>query len=292
MYNVKVNLKHHVQVILAETGLLVFALMAIGTAMAVLWHAFLGVPLSYGATVAGARFVEISAPANVPAIRSIMTNGKKENYADKVRGGMTTAGAETLPEKVLIDVPFTVQAPFGDWSQPFADACEEASVVMAYAWAKKIPLDAATAEREILAQVDFENANFGYNRDTAIEETAKILLLHYKYPNVKVVYDISIGDIKRELAAGNIVIVPAAGKLLNNPNFVTSPNYHMLVVRGYDDAKGKFITNEPGTLKGDGYLYSYEVIENAIHDFPGTGEDILRGPKGMIVVSPEQTKRP
>lgn len=265
--------------------------MVMGVATAVFWHAFLGAPLHYGATAAGAKFMEIKisgADAEEPAAKITVADGRRGNYADKMRSGMVTAGAQTLPEKVLIEVPFTTQAPLGDWSEPFADACEEASILMAYSWAKKIPLDAAYAKREILAQVNFENANFGYNRDTAIEETAKILLLHYKYPNVEVVYDISIGDIKRELARGNIVIVPAAGKLLNNPKFITSPNYHMLVVRGYDDARGKFITNEPGTLAGDGYLYGYDTLENAIHDWPGPNEDILRGPKGMIVVSPEQ----
>ena len=37
---------------------------------------------------------------------------------------------ENIPAKILIDVPFTSQAPFGKWDAYHEEACEEASLVM------------------------------------------------------------------------------------------------------------------------------------------------------------------
>src|SRR5258708_6055306 len=42
-----------------------------------------------------------------------------------------------VPNKVLISVPFTSQAPFANWSDPNEESgCEEASMIMAWHWIK------------------------------------------------------------------------------------------------------------------------------------------------------------
>ncbi|HOX41873.1 MAG TPA: C39 family peptidase, partial [bacterium] len=76
----------------------------------------------------------------------------------------------------------------------------------------------------------------------------------------------SIDQIKKELANNRPVIIPAAGKMLKNPNFRNGgPIYHMLVIIGYEG--NEFITNDPGTRKGEGYRYDQNVIFDAVHDW-------------------------
>ena len=56
----------------------------------------------------------------------------------------------------------------------------------------------------------------------------------------------------------------------------------MLVVRGFT-SDGKFITNDPGTYRGEGYQYDFDTVMNAIHDWNG-GEEITQGKKVALIV--------
>jgi len=191
------------------------------------------------------------------------------------------------PEMVLIDAPFSSQAPYGNWGQPWQDACEETSVLMAVAWARGFGLAPAFAAEEIMKQVQFEERVFGYHRDTNLEDTARLIKDFYRYSNFDIRYDgVTAENIKNELASGNLVIVPLAGELLENPYFTSSPYYHMVVVRGYDDISREFIVNEPGTKYGNALRYRYDNLIAAIHNWTGLAATIERGKKAMIVVRP------
>ncbi len=88
---------------------------------------------------------------------------------------------------------------------------------------------------------------------------------------------------KNELAKGYPIIVPMAGRDLGNPYFSgEGPWYHALVIIGYD--KTSFITNDPGTRRGEHYRYKYDVLMNAIHDWTGVKENIRDGRKVALVV--------
>lgn len=43
----------------------------------------------------------------------------------------TAADLANLPEKINLDIPFFSQAPDGDRTLPWKDACEEASITLA-----------------------------------------------------------------------------------------------------------------------------------------------------------------
>ena len=61
-----------------------------------------------------------------------------------------------LPEKVEWMVPFTAQAPLGNWGNvKQGNGCEEASVLMAYAWVKGKDIDPNSAAEEIEKISDF-----------------------------------------------------------------------------------------------------------------------------------------
>jgi len=192
---------------------------------------------------------------------------------------------EGLPAEVLLPVPFSPQSPYALWDERDKESCEEASLVMVhYFWQKK-KLTAEAMRQELDKMIAFEVQYYGDYKDSDAQGIAEIARKYYGYQNVKVEYEISVEDIKKEIAAGNPVIIPAAGRLLSNPYFTPpGPLYHNLVLAGYN-TKG-FIANDPGTRRGEKYFYSYNILHNSIHDFPGSKERIMEGRKAMVVVSP------
>lgn len=180
-------------------------------------------------------------------------------------------------------VPFTSQAPKADWSMPYQEACEEASLLMINAFLKgagAFTPDAADAQ--ILELVEWEKSHFGYYEDTTAEEVAETARERFGYARSRAVKISSIADIKTVIDRGLPVAIPAAGRQLFNPNFSgAGPKYHMLVVKGYTK-DGKIITNDPGTRRGADYVYDADVLWNAIHDW--NGGDVDNGSKIMVVI--------
>jgi len=195
--------------------------------------------------------------------------------------------------KTLLEVPFVVQAPFANWKDAdFQNGCEEASMVMAMSWINgEKSISPAQAKKRILEIIDFENKTFGYSADTDVFDMQKIFKQYFKNENIKASENITLEDIKDEIQNGNIVLVPAFGRALKNPNFTQpGPIAHMLTIIGYDPVTKEFITNDPGTRKGASYRYGEKILFDAIWSYP-SGEDIPPLPetakmkKAMISIS-------
>lgn len=228
-----------------------------------------------------AFFTERAAKQRLPAAKTLDAVIRNKPPLNLPLGKGEKEGVD-LPAEFNLAVPFTAQAPYGDWNLPYKEACEEASVAMVDAFYKGRKFNKASATTEILGLVEWETKNLGHWEDTNAEETARILRERYGYKNVRVVYDPTIEMIKREVVQGRPVILPAAGRLLGNRFFrQPGPVYHMLLVRGWTK-NGLIITNDPGTKRGEGYLYKPEVLMNAVHDW--NGGDVYNGKKVMIVV--------
>lgn len=189
--------------------------------------------------------------------------------------------SDVLPESALIKMPFTTQSPLAVWDVTQEDACEEASIIMVVHYLDKTSVGTKNeAEKEILDLVAYETAN-NYGPSITLKDLNRIAKSYYKLTGT-VKTDISIDDIKKEVSFGNPVIVPAAGKILPNPNFRNGgPNYHMLVVKGYD--KDGFITNDPGTRLGENFRYTFDALYKAIHDWDQN--NILNGQKAYLILS-------
>lgn len=188
---------------------------------------------------------------------------------------------------VLLNVPFTSQAPTGNWADPRQeDGCEEASILMAWLWTQNKSITPQEAEKAITDISDFETANYGNYFDLDAQDTAKLMQDYYGYKKISVKIDPTIEDIKNELRKGILVLVPANGQKLGNPHYKSpGPLTHMLVIKGFDDAKGQFITNDPGTQYGKSYVYAYQTLYNAMVNYPsGRHEDQTGRPKAMILV--------
>jgi len=190
-----------------------------------------------------------------------------------------------LPVKTYLPVPFLCQAPYGNWSQPWQDGCEEAAIIMAMRYVTGDPVSRKSGNRELLDMVAFQNNKYGGHYDLTVEQSAQLIKDYYDFNNFEVRYDIQIEDIKKELAKGNVVITPMAGRLLGNPYYTPpGPAYHYMVFKGYNDRLGEFITNDPGTKRGRNYRYKYDVAYQAIHDWTGSKKTIASGKKAMIVI--------
>ncbi len=190
-----------------------------------------------------------------------------------------------LPAGVNLAVPFTSQAPTGDWGEPYQDAGEETAAIMVDAYYRgisgTIPSDQAT--RAIDAIVGYEDSSSGYSKDAGADETARFIKGYFKYHEVVVAPLTDVVQLKRALANGFPVIVPIDGKLLPNLNLRNgSPIYRMLVVKGY--VKNMLMINDPGARNGADVIYTLTAFIHAVHDW--NGGDFFHGKPVMIIIIP------
>ncbi|MEI8361216.1 MAG: C39 family peptidase [bacterium] len=185
-------------------------------------------------------------------------------------------------------VAFTSQAPTGNWSdQRFQDGCEEASSLMAVAWARNQKITKSSALDFIKKSSGFTQKKYGEYRDLSASSTEKWIINDYlNYKKTKIYKNVSREKIVEIIKSGNIIIAPMNGQLLRNPFFTGSgPLHHMLLITGYDNREKTFITNDPGTKRGENYQYAEKILYAALADYP-TGyhkkNDLVE--KNIIVV--------
>lgn len=243
--------------------------------------------------IAGATFItykkryRIQTEIDFQKSEIVLTEPKKEEptsnigqIANNSPQESRTSQKKALPNSAIIEMPFLVQAPFANWDPAHEEACEEASILMVSHYLDKTGIENQDqGEKEILDLVSFETEK-GYGPSVTLEELAKIAETKLGLKNLRIVREVSKEKIKEEIANGKPVIIPAAGKILPNPNFRNGgPNYHMLVVKGYNS--DYFITNDPGTKKGEGFKYKFDDLLNAIHNW--NEDNILDGEKAYLV---------
>jgi len=190
---------------------------------------------------------------------------------------------------ILIDVPFTSQAPLGQWSdQRQQDGCEEAVVAMAMAWVgNEKNITKENWRLRILILSNFEFKKYGEYRDVSLADLQNWLFkdyFNYKKTELKPVETAT--DIIKELEKGRIVLTPMDGRSLKNPNFTApGPERHMILIKGYDYQTQEFITDDPGTRRGQSYRYPAKIILQAIRAYStGYHQPIKKVVKEMIVV--------
>ncbi len=190
--------------------------------------------------------------------------------------------------RVSQEVPFLVQAPYGEWGNAvFQHACEEASMIMAMSWAQGKPFSIEEGKQSIESITKFESKKFKtFVFDTSAKDTAQVMKEYFGYENIEVKTDIVKNDMISALESGAIIMVPVNGRLLRNPYFTApGPAEHMLVITGYDPEAKEFITNDPGTRHGEKYRYNEDILYNAMRDYmTGNRIPVQKIHKTMIVV--------
>lgn len=210
-------------------------------------------------------------------------NAQGENIIEAIEDPLLSLMDNNLPEKAILNVPFTPQAPFADWNPPFDEACEEASLIMVHYYLNGEKLTLEKANTQIILMTTWLEEN-GYEVDINIDQLKQIVENYYQNRTVYVYKNsqVTIENIKKLINAGHPVIIPAAGQLLENPYFRgAGPPYHMLVITGFDN--NYFYTNDPGTKNGESFKYTYDNLMNSIHDWNGSKENIESGEKAMMI---------
>ncbi|MBU1348578.1 C39 family peptidase [Patescibacteria group bacterium] len=200
--------------------------------------------------------------------------------------GATDASAST--GLTLQDVPSTSQAPFGEWSDPRQqEGCEEASALMADAWTRGSTLTTEGSREAILAMSDWERTRYGSFVDTSAQDTNDRLLVGYLgIAGSSVRAGIGTDDIRREIEAGHVVIVPVNGKIFRNPSYSNGgPLRHMVLVIGHDRRTDEFIVHDPGTRNGASMRHTSADLASSLQDYTtGTHDPIGAYRTAMISV--------
>ena len=210
------------------------------------------------------------------------TDGKT---LDEVRDDRAENPTTVVPKTFNLDIPFYAQAPDGDWSLPWKEACEEASIIISHYFLAGRSLSKAKFKEEVISMTKLQEDMFGSAIDTTVAQTAELYAEYYGDDfKTKIIDNPTIAQIKSEISKGNAIVAPFAGKKLGNSNFTNGgPRYHMLVIRGYDEKY--FYTNDVGTRLGENFPYSYAVIMDALHDLVPEGKgDIATGKKRLLVL--------
>ena len=190
----------------------------------------------------------------------------------------------SLPNELNIDLPFYTQAPTGNWDYPWQDACEEASIALVANVYLNKNWTRDEFNQQLLDLVDWQGKNGMDYHDTTITETAELMKANYGLEST-VHENPSFKDIQKILAQGHLIVAPFAGKELGNPNFTNGgPVYHMVVIKGYNASKEQVVTHDVGTRNGADYVYSWSVLEHALHDWDP--DNIDEGAKLILEVLP------
>ncbi len=227
---------------------------------------------------------------NQGKVMNIVNYGSSQDHANISSNTNKQDPPEPLPQKFSTHVPFTPQAPTANWDELHNEACEEASAVMVNAFFNSSSYEISTSlllppqevEKEIDKLTRWQKQNLGYYLSITTEETAKMIEANFQL--TAVVAPLDKEEMKKALAKGSLIILPASGQQLKNPYFKPpGPIYHMLVVTGFDG--DTFITNDPGTKRGLNYSYSYGTLENATGSWVHFKNEVNLTEKKIIIIS-------
>lgn len=185
-----------------------------------------------------------------------------------------------LKNKVNLEVRFYSQSPFWKWWKIFNETCEEASVLIAINYALNKQTNKTLFRDELLKIVDWENKKFWDYRHTNVKQTAQILEEYFNFTNYEIINNPTILDIKKNLNEWNIIIAPFYWIWLNPHYLWRWPEYHFMVIKGYDSES--FITHDVWTKHWKNYRYNQKKLFDRIHDY--NSESIQKWKKKIIIL--------
>jgi len=210
-----------------------------------------------------------------PKYKAYLAEKDRRNDAYKVqeviKPTVKAPGQSEKPVEIktsaLIEVPYSVQAPFANWGI-HDESCEEAAALMYHYFLEgqttfggSTVIPKQTANDEFLKMKDWQVKSYGKEPDLSIEAMGKFMKEYYGH-NYKTFKNITAEDIKREVSAGHPVVVPVMTHSLNNPYYGRENSYHVLLIKGYK-AEG-VITNDAGVKEGENYFYTWDTLFKAI----------------------------
>jgi hypothetical protein len=230
----------------------------------------------------GHRLVHRNAPQPLPGLTRVQAE------PISTVGPGPDAPPAALPDHMLLQVPFTTQAPLNDWAQ-HQESCEAANLTMLYLYWEhyaSVVIDPPAADG-FIRQIDSWKSQPDLN-DTMVGQLAQ---KHFFYtyrllPNEPKV-------IAQQLSAGRPLLAEVRTHGLGNSHY---PGYsshyeqtgwsvpHFITIIGYDST-GVWI-NDPGISSGRGYHITYAQLTHAIDDLDQHHPALSEG-QVLLLVAPE-----
>ena len=201
-----------------------------------------------------------------------------------------------LPDRILLQVPYTTQAPLGNWAQ-HQHTCEEANMVMLAAYWQhdaSVVIDPGAADAQIAALVQWQVLHWGSKDDLTDHRLGELAQQYYGFTYEVVPNDQQV--IRAQLAAGRPLIAGVRTHALGNANYPGYGNHyeqptwsvsHYVLVIGYDN-DGVWL-NDPGITKGRGYHIAWAQLAHAIdsldQQYPALNEGQV-----LLLVAPHATQ--
>lgn len=207
-------------------------------------------------------------------------------------GAGTEVTPVVLPDHMLLEVPFTTQAPLNNWAQ-HQESCEAANLTMLfYYWTDQpaIVIDPHAADN-LINQIDGWKPRPDLN-DTMLGQLAE-QRFGYTYrilPNDPIV-------IAQQLSAGRPLLAEVRTHGLGNSHYPGYPNHyeqtgwsvpHFVTIIGYDST-GVWL-NDPGISAGRGYHITYAQLAHAIDDLDQHHPNLAQG-QVLLLIAPEAKPR-
>ena len=230
--------------------------------------------------------------------RAFIVEGYGGNLPDDSRGNITVAAAPSPSTSVTggslrLAVPFTTQAPLGDWAK-HQESCEEANLAQIHAyWTgdNSAVLDPGIADRTINGLVNWQVKNWGSEDDLTDVRLGQLAEAYYGYAYE--VLPLTDQAMHEQLKAGHPVILGVTTHGLGNPRYpgyaahYLQPGYsvsHFITIVGYDGSS--YVLNDPGLTPGRGYHVEYSQLQFAINNLdqqhPSLNEGLV-----MLVIHPK-----
>ena len=207
-------------------------------------------------------------------------------------GPGTEVTPAALPDHILLQVPFTTQAPLNNWAQ-HQESCEAANLTMLFLYwnhEQSLVIDAHTADGYIQT-IDSWKSQPDLN-DTMLGELAQ---QHWGYSYRIVPNDPKV--IAQQLSAGRPLLAEVRTHGLGNPRY---PGYsshfeqtgwsvpHFVTIIGYDST-GVWL-NDPGISWGRGYHITYAQLTHAIDDLDQHHPALSQG-QVLLLIAPEAKRK-
>ncbi len=194
-----------------------------------------------------------------------------------------------LPSQVLLQVPFTTQAPLNNWAQ-HQESCEAATLTMLVSYwqhSSAVVIDPHAADASI-NQID----KWKSQPDLNVTMMGELAEQHFGYAYRIVPNDPKV--IAEQLSAGRPLIAEVRTHALGNPRY---PGYsthyeqngysvpHFILIIGYDST-GVWL-NDPGISWGRGYHISYAQLAHAIDSLDQHHPALNQG-QVLLLLAPEK----
>lgn len=208
------------------------------------------------------------------------------------------ASPAPLPDRLLLQAPYTTQAPLGNWAQ-HQESCEEATLSMLAAYWQRDPsvvIDPHAADATIAALVSWQVQHWGSEDDLTDTRLGELARQYYGYGYLIVPNDPQ--SVREQIAAGRPLVAGVRTHGLGNPNYPGYSNHyeeqgwsvpHFVLVIGYD-SDGVWL-NDAGITRGRGYHISWAQLTHAIDDLNQNYPALNQG-QVLLVIGPEVNPTP